>query len=85
MFSSSNKNRMGSSAYTNIKQGGGSKKAGFPSMVGRGSWTSIALESCNPKQENYKCCDLTKINTLRFTTPVSQSLPVGFDSRIRMR
>ena len=83
-FSSSNKNRMGSNAYTDVNQGGGVKKAGFPFMVGRGSWTSIAFDTCNPKNENYKCCDLTKMNTLRFTAKVSPSRGVGVDSRIRM-
>lgn len=84
-FSSSNRNRMGSNAYTDVKQGGGSKKAGFPFMVGRDSWTSIAFDTCNPKREDLRCCDLTKLNTLRFTTPVSPSRGVGMDSRIPMR
>ena len=83
-FSSSNGNRMGSNAYTDVKQGGGVKKAGFPFMVGRGSWTSIAFDTCNPKNENYQCCNLTKINTLRFTSKVSPSRGIGVDSRIRM-
>jgi len=30
-------------SITNKNQGGGSKKAGFPYLVGRDSWTSIAL------------------------------------------
>ena len=32
------------SSITNQNQGGGSKKAGFPYLVGRDSWTSIALK-----------------------------------------
>ena len=84
-FSSSNRNRMGSNAYTDVKQGGGSKKAGFPFMVGRSSWTSIAFDTCDAKRENLRCCNLTKFNTLRFTQTVSPSRGVGVDTRISIR
>lgn len=42
-WSRSNGARMGSTAITAQAQGGGSKKAGFPYMVGRTSWSSIAI------------------------------------------
>lgn len=84
-FSSSNKSRMLSNAYTDINQGGGNKKAGFPSMIGRDSWTSIAINTCRPQLEGSTCCDLKSYQRLIFTQPVNQSRPVGMDSRIRYR
>lgn len=42
-WSRSNRARMGSTATTDQNQGGGSKKAGFPYMVGRSSWSSIDI------------------------------------------
>jgi hypothetical protein len=42
-WSSSNRASMSSNVSTNRNQGGGSKKAGFPYMVGRDCWASIAI------------------------------------------
>jgi len=42
-WSRSNRAQMGSTAITDQNQGGGSKKAGFPYIVGRTSWSSIAI------------------------------------------
>jgi hypothetical protein len=59
-------------SITNQDQGGGSKKAGFPYLVGRDSWTSIALHGT----KQY----LSKENKgLQFTLNpnVRQSRPVG--------
>ena len=84
-FSSSNRNRMGSNAYTDVNQGGGSKKAGFPFQIGRGYRTSIAFDTCNPNREGFQCCSLTKLNTLRFTQKVSPSRGIGVDTRIQLR
>ena len=85
-FSSVNGSRMGSNAYTDVNQGGGNKKAGFPFQIGRDSWTSIALGTCNPKKNPLVCCKLSQMNTLRFTQKVSQNLPIGgHPSGIRMR
>ena len=69
----SNHNRMGSNAITDIKQGGGSKKAGFPYQIGRTSWTPIYLQSNN---YGVRCC---KLSTLQFTANpnVRQSRPTG--------
>lgn len=84
-FSSVNKSRMGSNAYTDVNQGGGNKKAGFAYQVGRDSWTSIAFNTCNPKKETLTCCKLSQMNTLRFTSPVSQNMPVGTNPLYKYR
>lgn len=43
-FRGSNRSRMGSNISTVQSQGGGSKKAGFPYMIGRTQHTSIAFD-----------------------------------------
>ena len=48
-FRSSNRSSMGSNVYTTQSQGGGNKKAGFPYIIGRDSWVSIYLGSCDPE------------------------------------
>lgn len=67
-------------SIVNQNQGGGSKKAGFPGLIGRDSWTSIFYQS-----NGVNCCTLKGYNTLRLTYSVSQSRPVGMDARIPMR
>jgi hypothetical protein len=60
------------SSITNQNQGGGSKKAGFPYLVGRESWTSVAL--------NKKAQFLSKAREgLQFTMKpnVRQSRPIS--------
>jgi hypothetical protein len=59
-------------SITNQNQGGGSKKAGFPYLVGRDSWTSIALK------QTKQYLDADK-QGLKFTLNpnVRQSRPVG--------
>jgi hypothetical protein len=59
----------------NQNQGGGNKKAGFPGQVGRGSWTSIFLQSTDPISGH--CCTKSDLATLRFTGKVNQSRPIG--------
>jgi len=72
-FGSTNHN-MGSNTITNVDQGGGSKKAGFPYQIGRDSWTSIAFESVDPVHG--QCCTLTNYQTLLFPL-ARQSRPIG--------
>lgn len=48
MWSRSNRASMGSTVDTVQNQGGGSKKAGFPHIVGRDAWTSIAFRMTVP-------------------------------------
>ena len=73
---SSNRSQISvSSAITNGPQGGGNKKAGFPYLVGRGQWTSIALQT--NRNGVYGCnCPL---KTLQFTSNpnVRPSRPIG--------
>ncbi len=66
----------------NRNQGGGNKKAGFPHMIGRDSWTSLFLHSVDPI--NGRCCNLGKVNT---TTMSMRNIirPLGSDARIPMR
>lgn len=55
-------------------QGGGDKKAGFPYMVGRSSWSSLFFDSVDPVSG--RCCNLKKVNTtLRFTRNLVR--PIG--------
>jgi len=67
----------------NQNQGGGSKKAGFPYLIGRGWQTSIAFNNTNVIMG--KCCTLNSYQTLLFTSPVSQSRSIGTDVRLPMR
>ena len=61
------------SSITNQNQGGGNKKAGFPYLVGRDSWTSIAIR----QQGGQFLDEATK--GLRFTLNpnVQQSRPIS--------
>jgi len=62
-------------SISNQAQGGGSKKAGFPYQVGRDSWTSIAIDTCNPGNGG-ACCNLKKYMTYPF--PLARfSRPIG--------
>lgn len=79
---SSSRYTVGSNAVTDQNQGGGSKKAGFPYIIGRDHWASIYLHSCDPVYGN--CCTLQNLQkTLVLTKNVSR--PVGADPRIPMR
>ena len=69
------------SSLVNQNQGGGSKKAGFPYIVGRTSWSVIYLQS-NCKGNTCTLNNLRK-NSLVYT--VNQSRPIGSDPRIPMR
>jgi hypothetical protein len=55
---------MSSNAITDQNQGGGDKKAGFPFMIGRDSWTSIYMDNTNVVNGN--CCKLSNYNTVLF-------------------
>jgi hypothetical protein len=66
-FSGTNFN-MNSNTRTNINQGGGSKKAGFPYQVGHDSWTTINLR--------HDSHPLTLWNTTIFPL-ARQSRPIG--------
>ena len=84
-WSNSNRARMSSNVNTDQKQGGGEKKAGFPYQIGRSSWASIFINTCDAELgANSRCCSLSKINkTLVFTKNTVR--PLNTDPRIRMR
>ena len=63
MWSRSNRASMGSTVDTVQNQGGGSKKAGFPQVVGRDSWTSIAFNMTNVAGGN--CASLPCLMTTK--------------------
>lgn len=83
LMNASNKARY-SKSITNQNQGGGDKKAGFPHMIGRESWESVALGTTRNGSGPFCYCKLSTYQTSLFPK-VNVSLPVGFDSRIRMR
>ncbi len=56
-------------SITNQDQGGGSKKAGLPHLIGRDSYTSVALRGTSQR--------LPGVLRMPITTTVSQSRPVG--------
>ncbi len=60
------------SSLINSNQGGGDKKAGFPPMVGRDSWTTVAYQGGHP----VKCMTLTCMQTLKGRLACA-SRPVG--------
>jgi hypothetical protein len=66
---------MGSNAFTDQNQGGGERKAGAPYQIGRESWSSRFIKNQN----------LSTLIRLPINYKAGRNLPVGFDSRIRMR
>ena len=63
------------SLIVNSNQGGGNKKSGLPSQIGRGSWTSIFLRATDPVYG--KCCTQSQQMTMRFTPSSYQARPIG--------
>jgi len=62
-------------SIANQNQGGGAKKAGFPYQIGKDSWTSVFVQTCDPLSST-PCCTLTATNTLLFPL-ASISRPIG--------
>jgi len=56
------------SSITNKPQGGGDKKAGFAYMIGRDSWSSIAMRGTSQQ---------LSVLQMPLTTTVGQSRPIG--------
>lgn len=61
---------MGSNAWTDTNQGGGSKKMGFGNVVGKTAWIQIAYDERGLTMPLYNF-------TLPLVSTVSQSRPVG--------
>jgi len=55
-------------SITNQKQGGGNKKAGLPYMVGRDSWSSVALKGTS---QNLSVLKMPLVSTVNPSRPVS--------------
>ena len=65
-------------SITNLPSGGGNSKAGFPYQVGRISWSSDALNFCNPSVASHPSCSLSQL--MKTLNPnVCNSRPVGRD------
>jgi len=80
VYMNGGKNARYVTSIVNQNQGGGSKKAGFPGIVGRDSWTSIFYGTTATN-----CCKLSNLQTNNISWKVSVSRPVGLDTRINMR
>jgi len=78
MVLSTTKRTSSISSIVNRNQGGGPKKAGFPYMIGRESWTSIHLNESGTAQF-LGAKDGSTVRSLRFTRNpnVKQSRPIG--------
>jgi hypothetical protein len=81
-WSNSNKTQMMSNVATVINQGGGDKKAGFPYIVGRSSWSSQFIRGVDPV--GGKCCKRENLFEMKYTVK-NTVRPVGNDARIKMR
>lgn len=67
------------SSMVNVNQGGGSKKAGLPPVIGQTSAIhNMYVESGNG------IFNLQKLRINRFS-PAKQNMPLGFRGNIRMR
>ena len=79
MVLSTTKRTSSISSIVNQNQGGGSKKAGLVSSVGKDSWMSIYIKSCDPLNRN-SCCTRQQL-TLTANPNVCPSRPIGADVR----
>ena len=67
------------SSTINQNQGGGSKKAGFPYIVGRDSWVSVYLGSNNvQKCMSLPCLKVTRNPWVRQNRPMGSPLNVPY-------
>jgi hypothetical protein len=55
---------------TNQPQGGGNKKAGFPYLIGRSAWTSIALD-----KRSLRSLQFTANPNVRMSRPTGTAVP----------
>lgn len=71
------------SSIVNQNQGGGDKKAGFPYIIGRDSWSSIFIGSTDPATGN--CAKLSCYQVTMTPWTVQPSRGIGNDMRIPIR
>jgi hypothetical protein len=67
-------------SITNVNQGGGSKKAGLPPVVGISAWGYVAYAERGDGDLN-----LVNMRANRFKVFPNQNLPVGFHRPIQIR
>ena len=65
----------------NRNQGGGSKKAGFPYMIGRSTWSSIFMGTGHNVAGLGRCASLKCMQTVWYKGTVRQSRPIGVSVR----
>ena len=65
----------------NQNQGGGSKKAGFPYMIGRSSWSTIALGAGSGAVGLGRCASLKCMQTVWYKGLVRPSRSIGSSVR----
>lgn len=70
MVLSATKKVSSSASITNESSKGGSKKAGLPYHVGRGSYTSVAM---NGSSQNYTFLKVPSNSTVKVSRPVGMS------------
>lgn len=80
VYLNGSKNARYTQSIVNQNQGGGEKKAGFPGLVGRDSWTSVFYGT-----NATNCCKLVNLQTNHFLMKVSVSRGIGMDPRFKMR
>ena len=78
MVLSTTKRTSSISSIVNKNQGGGAKKAGFPTRIGVGSWTYGSYRAGGVYGPLYN------LQTNRFKLFPSQNLPIGYTKNIRM-
>ena len=81
-WSNSNKTRMMSNVSTVKNQGGGDKKAGFPYIIGRSSWSSLFIHAVEPIHG--KCCKRSDVFAMKYTV-INTPRPTGWSTQIQMR
>lgn len=65
----------------NQNQGGGNKKAGFPYLVGRSSWSSIAINGGIPTSSgcrSLRCMKFTANPNVRQSRPAGSSVTTPY-------
>jgi|APCry1669189883_1035261.scaffolds.fasta_scaffold87681_1 hypothetical protein len=77
MWTNSNRAQMGSNVLTDQYQGGGNIKTGFPYIIGRTQWSSIAIKDHPLTYYSFR------LNLQPF--PTTEYLPIGTNVEIRMR
>jgi len=80
-WTNSNKARMGSNVYTDVNQGGGNKKAGFPYQVGRNWHSSLILGIANVTRcQTLTCMQFTLNPNVRQSRGIGHKVDIPYFS-----